>query len=384
MLTLIFIVIAISALILVHEWGHFFSARKLKVGVEEFGFGFPPRLVSRMKNGVRYSLNLLPFGGFVKIFGEHGEGETDPRSFASRPAWQRIIILGAGVGMNLVLAWAVFSTGAAIGVPQALDSDVPAGAGASGEHIPVSIIAVMPGSPAEKAGLRIGDRILEIRTPDISLRIESEEDVRNFVDAYRGEEIVVIVQRGSLSRLSASRSSLQNGQGEIPDGSIREIKVVPRKTVPEREGPLGIAMARLKIVRSPWYLAPFEGLTILFRSVSAVLQGFGFVLKELVFGNAQHIPVSGPVGIYRYAQETRQFGFAYFLQFVGILSVNLAILNALPIPALDGGRILFVLLEKVKRKRIDPKLENTIHAVGFVILVLLMVIVTYRDIVQAL
>lgn len=355
MLTLIFIIIAISVLILAHEWGHFFVSRKLGVGVEEFGFGFPPRLISRMRNGVRYSINLLPFGGFVKIFGEHGEGEQDQRSFASRPAWQRIAILGAGVGMNLVLAWAMFSAGAAIGVPQASDT--------AEEAIPVSIIGVMPNSPAQQAGLQIGDQIHEIRTPELSLRIESEDDVRNFVDAYRGEEITLVTQRGN---------------------SVQEIKTMPRKAAPDGEGPLGIAMARLKTVASPWYLAPVDGFMMLARSIAAIIRGFAFLVKELALGHTQSVPVSGPVGIYRYASETQQFGFAYFLQFVGILSVNLAILNALPIPALDGGRILFVVLEKIKRKKIDPNLENKVHAVGFVVLVLLMVIVTYRDIMHVL
>lgn len=363
MLTLLFIIIAISILILAHEWGHFFVSRKLGVGVEEFGFGFPPRLISRMKNGVRYSINLLPFGGFVKIFGEHGEGDQDRRSFASRPAWQRIAILGAGVGMNLMFAWAVFSIGAGLGVPQVVDPDATVGAGASEETIPVSIIAIMPGSPAEQAGLKIGDQIHEIRTPELSLRIESEDDVRNFIDAYRGEEITLVIQRGE---------------------TIQEVKTTPRKEAPGGQGPLGIAMARLKIVRSPWYLAPIDGLVILVRSTVAIVGGFAFIVKELVLGHAQSVPVSGPVGIYRYASETQQFGFAYFLQFVGILSVNLAVLNVLPIPALDGGRILFVALEKIKRKKVDPMIENKIHAIGFVVLVLLMVIVTYRDIMQAL
>lgn len=359
MLTLVFVIVAIGVLVLVHEWGHFFAARKLGVGVEEFGFGFPPRLVSRTWRGVRYSLNLLPLGGFVKIFGEHGEGEHDRKSFASRPAWQRIIILGAGVGMNLVLAWAVFSAGAAIGVPQAVDPEHNAGVDSSQEVIPVSIIAVMPNSPAERAGLKLGDKILEMRTSDISLRIESEDDVRNFVDAYRGEEITLVTQRGK---------------------DIQEIKTMPRKISPDGEGPLGIAMARLAIVRVPWYVAPIEGMKVLWRSLVAIFEGFGFMLKELVVGRGGSLAVSGPVGIYRYAQDTQQFGFAYFLQFVGILSVNLAVLNALPIPALDGGRILFVLLEKIKGKKINPKLENTFHTIGFAVLILLMIVVTYKDI----
>ncbi len=353
MLTLIFIIIAISILILGHEWGHFFVSRKLGMRVEEFGLGFPPRLISRMKNGVRYSINLLLFGGFVKIFGEHGEGAEDSQSFASRPAWQRVVVLGAGVGMNLALAWVMFSAGAAIGVPRASDSV---------NQIPVSIIAVMPDSPAQKAGLKMGDQILEIRTTDVSLRIESEDDVRNFVGAYLGEEITLVAKRGS--------------------GDIHEIKITPRVSAPNGEGALGIAMARLEIIRTPWYLAPIEGLNVLARSAIAIFQGFAFIVKELALGNIQSLAVSGPVGIYRYAHETQQFGFAYFLQFVGIVSVNLAVLNALPIPALDGGRILFVILEKIQRKRVDPELENKIHAAGFAVLVLLLVVVTYRDIAQ--
>lgn len=350
MITFLFVVIAIAILILVHEWGHFYSARKLGVKVEEFGFGFPPRLYSRMKHGVRYSFNALPFGGFVKIFGEHGEGEGDKKSFVSRPAWQRFIILGAGVGMNLVAAWVFFSLGSLAGVPQLADGPT--------DGIPVSVIAVLPDSPADRAGIKFGDQILEMRSDEVSLRIEREKDVRDFVDAYRGEEVTLVIRRA---------------------GEIKEIRATPRASFPEGEGPLGIAMGRLMVEKTVWYLAPFEGLKTLGRSIGGVIEGFGAILKELVVERKTSVSVSGPVGIFFFADDMRSLGAAYFFQFIGILSVNLAVLNFLPIPALDGGRILFLAIEKIKGKRIKPEIENLVHGIGFAFLVLVMILVTYHD-----
>lgn len=353
MVTLIFVFVAVSILVLVHEWGHFYSARMLGVRVEEFGFGFPPKLFSRVKNGIRYSFNALPFGGFVKIFGEHGESEGDHDSFVSRPAWQRFIILGAGVFMNFVLAWIVFSVAAAVGLPQA--GDAPAGG------TPVSIIGVLPSSPAEQVGLKFGDQILEMRSYETSLRIESEKDVRDFVDAYRGEEVVLILRRAE---------------------AIREVRVTPRTQSPDGEGPLGIALARLTLVKTPWYLAPVEGFVTLMRSIRAVVSGFFSILSEIVVSGKTSVAVSGPVGIFFFAEDTRTLGIAYFLQFIGMLSVNLGVINFLPIPALDGGRILFLAIEKIKGRRVNPNVENIIHTVGFAFLILLMVLVTYKDLIK--
>ena len=346
-------IIFISVLILAHEAGHFFAARWLGVRVEEFGFGFPPRVFSRMRNGVRYSLNLFPFGGFVKIFGEHGEGEGDRVSFMSRPALQRFVILAAGVFMNLVLAWALFSVAAGIGLPQIADN-------AAG--MPVSILGVMPGSPAEKAGLKLGDEILEMRGGSaVSLRIEKEEDVSNFVDAYRGEEMTLVIRR---------------------QGAVSEIKATPRTSSPEGQGALGIALGRIAIERSPWYLAPVAGAEALARSTAAIADGLWSLASK--FATTGHVPgeVSGPIGILLFARDSGALGIAYFLQFIGVLSVNLAVLNFLPIPALDGGRVLFLAIEKIRGRRISPSVENAAHTIGFVALVLLMFVITYRDIVK--
>lgn len=352
MTTLIFVLVSISILILIHEWGHFYSARKLGVRVEEFGFGFPPKLFSRVKNGVRYSINILPFGGFVKIFGEHGEGEGEKESFISRSIFHRFIILSAGVGMNLALAWALFSAGSAIGVPKLAEE---------GDGAPVSIIGVIPGSPADEAGLAIGDVIRELRSGGVSSTITSEDGVSAFVDTYRGKEMAVIVER---------------------KGEIREIRAYPRKEPPEGEGPLGIALARLAVKRTPLFLAPFEGLKFLVRSIGMILYGLWSLIAEVVTEGRIASEVAGPVGIFFLVDDSRSLGLAYFLQFIGILSVNLAILNFLPIPALDGGRVLFLAIEKIKGTRVNPKTENIVHTIGFLFLIFLMAVITYKDIVR--
>jgi len=356
-MSIVFTIIFISALILVHEWGHFFAARWLHVRVEEFGFGFPPRIFSRIKNGVRYSFNLFPFGGFVKIFGEHGEGERDRASFMSRSAWQRFVILAAGVFMNFVLAWVLFTAAAGIGLPQIADN-------ANTQNVPVSILGVVPGSPAAGAGLKLGDQILEMRGGSaVSLRIEKEEDVSNFVDAYRGEEITLVIRR---------------------QDAVSEIKATPRAVSPEGQGPLGIALGRITIERVAWYMAPIAGLEALARSTIAIASGLWMLASTLI--STGHAPgeVSGPIGILLFARDSGALGIAYFLQFIGVLSVNLAVLNFLPIPALDGGRALFLIIEKIKGRKISPRIEDAAHTAGFIALVLLMLLITYRDIAKIL
>ncbi|MDP3710280.1 MAG: M50 family metallopeptidase [bacterium] len=348
-MTIFLVLILIGVLILAHEWGHFYSARKLGVKVEEFGFGFPPKIWSKTKNGIKYSINLLPFGGFVKIFGEHGEGEGNRDSFISRPAWQRFIILSAGVGMNVVLAWIFFSGGSLAGLPQATED----------ASVPVSVAGVLPGSPAEKAGLKFGDQILQI-VAEVEQRIITEEQhVRDFSEKYGGKEITLVIKRGK--------------------GTLN-INIIPRAEYPSGEGPMGIALARITTEAVSWYMAPWEGLKTLGRSIVLTISGLAFILKELILEQKTSVAVSGPVGIFMMVGDSRELGLGYLLQLAGLLSVNLAILNFLPIPALDGGRVLFLVIEKLRRKKIDPKWENAAHAIGFTLLLILMVLVTFKDI----
>lgn len=353
MLSFIFTLFGIGVMVLVHEAGHFFAARFFKIRTDEFSIGFGPVVWSRIRAGVQYSIRALPFGGFVKIYGERGEGAGEANSFASRPVWQRAVVLVAGVFMNVVLAWIFFSSAAILGVPQILEE--------RDTFAPVSVLMVSPDSPADKAGLKFGDEILQMKSRDISLRIESEKDVKDFAEAYRGETITMTVKRGS---------------------QIRDIALVPRVNIPDGEGPLGIALGRLVIERVSWYQAPVEGARTLWRVVVATFQGFGTMVRDIFVKGARQVPVSGPIGIFFYASDVSVLGAVYFLHFLGIISTSLAILNLLPIPVLDGGWVLFLVIEKIKGARVSERAEQIALGTGFVLLISLMLFATYQDILR--
>ncbi len=371
-LTIVFFILLLGALILVHEFGHFFAARKFGVKVDEFGFGFsgkefglnfPPKLFTFRRKGVLYSVNPLPLGGFVKIFGEQGEAEKDPESFISRPIWQRTLIIVAGVVMNIVLAWLLFSLGHGFGLPTAVDeSDQVRGA-------KVTVVGVQPNSPAEVAGLRFGDAIEEIkdqkpvpsRVEGSKIKIDDVEQVQQFIDKNRGEEVFITISRGK---------------------DVIDIRVVPRQEPPPGEGPLGIAMARIGVVRSPWWRALWDGAKTTLNAIVAIISALGHIFRDIAVKGEVSSDISGPVGIFVFADQTSRLGLSYLIELAGILSVNLALINILPIPALDGGRVLFLLIERVRGVRVDQRLENIIHTLGFLALMAIMAAITYRDIVR--
>lgn len=355
LLTVLVFIILLGALVLVHEWGHFFVARKFGVRVEEFAFGFPPRIASFARRGTRYALNLIPIGGYVKIYGESGENERDPESFSSKPIWQRLAIIAAGVAMNVVLAWALFSIGHGIGLPTVVGEDDAAGGAA------VTIIAIAPGSPAEQAGVQFGDVIEKLEIGNEKMVIERLEDVQEFIAAHRGEDIRLRLRRGA---------------------DVIERAALARSDPPAGEGALGIAMANVGFVRSPWWRAPWDGAKTTLSAVVAITTALGGTVRDLFAEGRLSADVSGPVGIFVFANESRRLGVTYLLELAGILSVNLALLNILPIPALDGGRILFLFLEGVRGVKINQKIEQAIHTVGFALLLLLMAAITYRDVVR--
>ena len=361
LLTVIIFIILLGALVLVHEWGHFIVARKFGVRVEEFAFGFPPRIFSFVRHGTRYALNLIPIGGYVKIYGESGPpaggDERDGESFSSRSLGQRLAIIAAGVGMNVVLAWALFSGGHAIGLPTVL------GEGEGTGEAAVTVISIAPSSPAEKVGLRFGDVIRTLRVGSEDMAIRRIEDVQKFIDAHRGEKITLRLSRGQ---------------------ELVEQAGVARKEPPPGEGALGIAMANVGIVRSSWWKAPWDGAKTTVSAVVAIVGALGRTVRDLFSTGELPADVSGPVGIFVFANESRRLGFSYLLELAGILSVNLALLNILPIPALDGGRILFLFIEGVRGVKINQKIEQAIHTVGFALLLLLMAAITYRDVVRIL
>lgn len=355
LLAILVFILLLGLLVLAHEFGHFIVARKLGVRIEEFAFGFPPRLVSFRRGGTRFALNLIPIGGYVRIFGEGGEEESHPESFSGRPVGQRFAIIAAGVAMNVVLAWLLFSVGHGLGLPTVVGEG-------EAERAAVTIIGVAPGSPAERSGLRFGDAIREIRSTKADVRgIERVEDVQTFVAAHRGQALAIAVRRGGEELILA---------------------VVPRPEPPPDQGPLGIALARVGVVRSPWWRAPWDGLRTTASAVAATGRALAGVVGELVRHGRIAAEVSGPVGIFSIAAESQRLGLSYLLELAGVLSVNLALLNVLPVPALDGGRMLFLAVEKIRGVRFSQRLEQAAHTVGLALLLTLMALLTYRDLVR--
>jgi regulator of sigma E protease len=353
MSTLIIFLVLLSVLVIAHEFGHFFAARRAGMKVEEFGLGFPPRLWSwKDKKGTRWSLNLFPLGGFVKIKGENGEEkEKDETNFTAKSIPWRLFVLSGGIIMNVIAAWALFSFGFATGIPALVDSaSTDPNAIISGMQ--VRIIEVQKDSPAAKAGLVPGDTLLRVNGQDVT----SATAVRDLL--------------------------AQNTSGAAVDLVLAEktLTVTPTYSAELSKYIIGAAFVDTGMMRYPWYTAPLKGLEATIQATKDVVVGLWTVLTGLIGSGKVAAELSGPVGIAVLTGQVAKMGFAYLLQFAAMLSINLAILNALPIPALDGGRILFVLIEAIRRKPLSGRTEQTIHAIGFALLIILVLCVTYRDV----
>ncbi|MBI2024075.1 site-2 protease family protein [Candidatus Giovannonibacteria bacterium] len=342
-------------LVLVHEFGHFLLAKLSRVRVEEFAFGFPPRLFSVKRGETRYSFNLLPLGGYVKIQGEEGEDAYDPRSFSSQSLLKKVAIIAAGVFFNFVLAYFLFSAGFMIGTPVPLDDN------SENPNAEVIITEIRDGSPADAAGIIPGDKIISFSSGDENILVSKTSEVRNFIDSHKGKEILVKVERSG---------------GELTlNANLPEVSK-------DGEGVLGIAMIRAGIEKSGLFKALKDGYfattNLSYLTGNAILGFFG----EIFTGRGSFDKVSGPVGIASIVGDSISSGFSSLLWLTGILSISLGIMNIIPFPGLDGGRIFFLLLEKIKGSPFDWKVMRLVHAAGFVLLILLMIFVTYHDILK--
>ncbi len=369
MLTILIFIIILGLLVFVHEFGHFIVARRNGIKADEFGFGFPPRFVGVVKNDTTgkydiiwgnqdiasphtiYSFNWIPLGGFVKIKGEEGGQTTDTDSFANKPAWTRIKVLGAGVAMNFLLAWVLISLVYILGLPQPISPDQ------RGKYPDqkVQILEVKPGTPAADMHLRPLDEIISID----GKTVVTTEEVTSAIAAKKGQEFSLVIKRGE---------------------SVMTLQGVPRTEYPKNEGALGISLSETALMRYPWYEAIVEGGKTTVKVTETILVYLGKMLASLV-GGAEKVAldVTGPVGIVYLTKQMTEMGFSYLLWFAALLSINLGIFNILPIPALDGGRIFFILIEKIKGKPVSRFIENRIHQVGFMLLLFLMLLVTIRD-----
>ncbi|EKE15695.1 MAG: Membrane-associated zinc metalloprotease [uncultured bacterium] len=366
MAVLIFILI-LGVLVFVHELGHFLVARRNGITAHEFGFGFPPRFIgiyrddkNKKWNFVRgskevetkntiYSLNWFPIGGFVKIKGEDGSGKGDADSFASKSAWKRIKVLAAGVAMNFILAWALFSAGLMIGTYQ----EVPEG---NLQNSKILISSVAENSPAKNIGIKLGDEILS-GGKNSEIVFQKIEDVQDYINSNRGKEVMLEIKRGE---------------------DIIEFSGIPREDKIEGQGALGIGLSQVEIVRYSFFKAAYYGLIEMGNVLLLMFETF----RQLFIGNASGIELTGIVGIAVYTGDVIPLGIVQLFRFAALLSINLGIINILPFPALDGGRILFIIIEKIKRSPVSEKVENAFHTAGFMLLILLMVLVTFKDLVR--
>ncbi|MCX6797287.1 MAG: RIP metalloprotease RseP [Candidatus Doudnabacteria bacterium] len=296
-------------------------------------------------------MNWIPFGGFVKIRGENNEHEEDPRSFINRPFSGRLKVLVAGVAMNFILAWVLISIGFIFGIPAAVDSSSEISKYAKLKNPQIAIMEVVPDLPASKAGIQPGDIMLFVDNKNFS----EIEQMRNYIKSNAGNVFDFKIKRADREM---------------------NIKVSSTANPPAGEGPTGIALANIGKLTVPWYIAPWEGAKATVSQIYSIVTGiYKLITAKLGWGS-----LGGPIKIAQLTGEVRHMGFDYLIQFTAFLSLNLAVLNILPFPALDGGRVLFLIIEKIRRKRNNQKVEQFVNTLGFVFLILLMILVTFKDV----
>ncbi|MBI5072111.1 RIP metalloprotease RseP [Candidatus Falkowbacteria bacterium] len=354
LLTLVVFVLILGLLVFVHELGHFVAARKNGVKVEEFGFGFPPRIFGIKKGETTYSLNWIPLGGFVKIKGEDGENKEDEDSFSHKKIWRRAVILAAGVLMNFILAAVLLSIGFMIGLPQVINGE---NGNARIRDAKVQVVQILEGTPAAEAGLLPGDAVLEVD----GQKIENVEAIQEYLSGKIDAPVKFVLER---------------------DGQKIDKEISPVFLIETGRGGIGVGLLKSGIVSYPWYLALWKGAESAVLFTGEVARAFYELIKNLIVTQKVSVDLSGPVGIAVLTGQVARMGIIYLLQFTALLSVNLAVINFLPFPALDGGRILFLIIEKIRRKPVSQKIENLVHNIGFGLLMLLVLLVTYRDVIK--
>lgn len=344
LLSILTFFIVLSILVLVHEFGHFWTARKNGILVEEFGFGLPPRLIGKKIGDTIYSINWLPFGGFVRLHGEQMEDKEtiESKSFLHKSKLARTAVIVAGVIMNFVLAIVCFAI-------------VYSFTGTPRETNNIKVLDISADSPAITSGLLVGDVIRKADGKEFS----NVSEFIKYVDTKRGQKVKIETDNG------------------------RKLTITPRVDPPEGQGPLGVVISTTETYFAPIWQRPFYGVYYGFKEAyfwgKNILFGLGTMIGGLFQGNVPK-DVSGPVGIYAVTSEVAKTGILALINFIGILSVNLAILNILPFPALDGGRLLFIGIEALFGRKVIPKVEAMIHTVGMIILLGLIVLISISDV----
>ena len=442
MMTILVFLGVLSVLVLAHEWGHFITAVKSGIKVEEFGIGFPPRLFGVYKkdgkwkivwwtkeitdaDGTVYSINLIPLGGFNKIKGENGgidwrrmkhwlndeikpslakelnskekkkldaaldlqaneievlAGEFDMKNyktldlsgkyeailkfvknqiagdkdaFYTQAAFTKFLVLFSGPAMNFILAIALLAAGFMIGLPEVIEDDVV------NDIARVQVYEVFPESPAEIAGMELGDFLISINGENI----ETVSEASGLIQTLGSQEIEVIVER---------------------EKEILTLAVTPEEIIREEVHyvGVGVSLVRVAVVKYPWYESLWLGIKHVYLSIWMMLVTLGTMLKNFFTSGSAGVALAGPVGIANLTGKFARMGFNYLLQFTAMFSINLGIINLLPFPALDGGRIIFVIWEKITGRPVNGKFETWAHVIGFSLLMLMIIVVTFKEVSQ--
>ncbi len=374
---IVFIVI-LGTLVFVHEAGHFFVARRNGIACEEFGLGFPPRVAgfyrdkkgklrwvwggkevgkeSRGKDKTLYSLNLIPIGGFVKIKGEDGEEREAPDSFASQKILVRFKVLFAGVAMNFVIGALFFGFAFWLGLPEAISDEENA------SDPKVQITAVAKNTPASEAKLEAGDVIVAVVDNGKETKVLKVSDLKQATENKEGQNVDIKI--------------LHPGDREA---EVVSLFVRNKEDVPDGQGSIGVELMRTQFAKYGFFQSMWMGVETTGRIVVAIFKFLGDLIVRLVTPKPMNSDVAGPIGIAVMTGQVAKMGLAFTLQFAAMLSVNLAVINLLPFPALDGGRILFLLIEKLKGRPVSEKVEGIVHTAGFVFLMSLMALITIKD-----
>ena len=360
-MSIIIFILILAILIFVHELGHFIVAKKFGIRVDEFAIGFPPRIWSFKRGETTYAINAIPFGGYVKIFGENPDeqstsGPDSGRSFVNAKKWKQASVLVSGITFNIIFAWILLS----ISFMSGLTTSVGDSYASYVKDSHVIITMTQADSPARLAGLVGGETIVSLESGNKKIEGIAVPIIQNFIKESDGK-IKIAYKRGN---------------------DLKTAEVIATQGIVEDRKAIGIAMERVGTVKLPIHKAFIEGAILAKATIKNVAIGLYYFAADAFRGKADFSQVTGPIGIVGLVGEAKTLGVVYLMSFAAFISINLAVINIVPFPALDGGRLLFVAIEAVRRKSMNPKVANFANGIGFAMLILLMLAVTYKDIIK--
>lgn len=362
-MNIILFIVVLSVLVFVHELGHFLFAKMTNTKVHSFAIGFEPTLFKKKIGETTYKLNLIPFGGYVRIHGQDDPAEVTEdrdRAYFAKPIWAKLGILIGGILFNLIFAWLLLSAALGMGTPEVVTDNNESEL----SNISTRILAVQPNSVSQLAGIQVGDEVLGL--------------------SFNGEVVENPSTTKLISLVESDSSGVFSFSVKDTQGELREADIVPVITAGSERPLLGLSVERVGDRELGFFASLGQGLVTTRQMVRDTVEAFRGLITDAVGGRADVSSLTGPVGLVGMVGDAASYGFSYLLFFTALISINLAVLNLIPFPALDGGQILFVLIEGIIRRPIPHKVASIVNMAGFAILILLMVSVTVFDVVKLL